>query len=291
MSTRPDTEAPFFYRILVGLGRPLGLRWVGDNEVAVVYHLERYHSIQGPGFFWINPLTQTMRARIRVAPDFVPVPAADIHTRDALQLGLTVVLAYRLDPALLPDRKEAGAAPTPDEKQKAALYLSWSRETHRAIVIDNTQRALQAVVPAYYAEEICRGEVFEPMERQLLKILAERLRPLALSPLFCMTLRVEVPVKLQDRFEAVVQRRVNIDDIGRYLPYELNQALRTEALEALRDMSGGRQYINLPDFTSVVTPSQDASQAARRQIVRPDAGPRVETAPEEPPTKRPKSRL
>jgi hypothetical protein len=84
--------------------RPDGLRWVGDNELAVVHQMEQYHSVRGPGFFWINPFTQTVR----------------------------------------------------------------------------------------------------------------------------MVLSVEVPPALQNRFTAVVQRNVNVQDIGQYEPYELTQAMRTE---------------------------------------------------------------
>jgi regulator of protease activity HflC (stomatin/prohibitin superfamily) len=275
-----DHKAPIIYRFLRAVGRPFGLRWVGDNQVAVVYRLERYHTLKGPGFFWINRFTQSVRKIIDLAPDFIPVTASDIHTQDALQLDLAVALAYLFDPALMPP-------------EKAALYVTWTRETHRAIITDNVKRALQAVVPSFYAEDICRGKAFAEIERQVMSELATRVKPLALKPLICLVLQVGVPPKLQDRFEAVVQRQVNIEDLGHYAPYEISQALRTEALEALRGMAGGRQYINMPDLTDMV--AQPQGQLPPRRVV-PGATVKGKESEEEPlppppPSKKTKSRL
>jgi regulator of protease activity HflC (stomatin/prohibitin superfamily) len=275
-----DNQPPLVYRLLRTLGRPFGLRWVGDNQVAVVYRLERYHSLKGPGFFWINPFTQTMRRIISTAPEFVSIEAVGIHTEDALQLGLTVAMAYEVKPTWMP----------PD---KAALYVTWTREARQSIVTNHATNALQDIVPSFNAEEICRGTVFRSIEDRLMSALGARLRQMALKPLICFILRVTVPPKLQDRFEAVVQRQVNIEDLSRYAPYELSQALRIEALEALRGMAGGRQYINMPDMTDMVAPSQ--GQLPPRRII---PGTIVkgkeseeELLPPPPPAKTTKSRL
>ena len=275
-----DGQSPMVYRLLRTLGRPFGLRWVGDNQVAVIYRLERYHSLKGPGFFWINPFTQTVKKIMSTAPEFVSIEAADIHTQDALQLGLTVALAYEVEPAWMPS-------------DKAALYVTWTREARQSIVTNHAPHTLQDIVPSFNAEESCRGTVFRSIEERLMKGLDVRLRQMALKPLICFILRVTVPPKLQDRFEAVVQRQVNIEDLGHYAPYELSQALRIEALEALRGMAGSKQYINMPDMTDMVAPSQ--GQLPPRRIIPgtivKDKESEQDRLPPPPPPKKTKSRL
>ncbi|MFN8594976.1 MAG: SPFH domain-containing protein [Anaerolineae bacterium] len=286
MKDSHDTRPPMVYRLLLRLGRPFGIRWVGDYELAVIYRLEQYDKVMGPGFFRINPFTQTVRSVISVAPDFISVPIPSVQTRDALQLDLSIALAYVFEPFSVPH-------------EKIALFVKWPQLVRRAIVTDNAQRALQAAMPEFYAEQVCRGEVFVPLEQKFLAVLTSRLQPLALKPLFGMVLRVKVPLALQSRFEAVVQRGVNVQDLSQYEPYELTQAMRTEAIEAMQAMAGGKQYINMPDLTDIVVPDKD-SQSIPRKIARPAATsfpsslPAEGTAPTPPstsPRKRPRSQL
>ncbi len=86
LPARQDTRQPLTYRLIRTLGHPFGLRWVGDNELAVIYEMERYHSVRGPGFFWVNPWTQTVHSVIRVAPDFISTYIRGIRTKDGLVL-------------------------------------------------------------------------------------------------------------------------------------------------------------------------------------------------------------
>lgn len=286
MISERDIQKPPAYRFLLRFGRPLGLRWVGDYELGIIFRLERYYDVRGPGFFWINPLTERIQSVTSIAPDFVSTPIPAIQTKDALQIGFSLALAYLCDPRAV-------------SRERAAMVVKWSREIRRAIVTDNVQRAFQAVVPKFYAEQICRGEVFKPLEDGVLQVLTERLETLALKPMFGMVREVTVPLVLQSRFEAVVQRQVNIDAISQYEPYELSQAMRTEALEAIKAMGGGKQYLNLPDFTDIVTPPQDETQSPPRQIARPAATPDQAISPGSlptaiqpaPPRRQPKSRL
>ena len=286
MKDERDIKPPIVYRLLRTVGRPFGLRWVGDNQVAAVYRLQLYNCIKGPGFFWINPFTQSVRYVIDTAPDFVALVAPGIQTKDRLQLDLTMALAYSFDPALMPP-------------ERAAVFVTWKQDTHRAIIRDSARRALQGVVPSFDADEICQGGVFGQIEQRLMEDLIRRLRPLALKPQICFVLHVGVPPKLRDRFEAVVQRRINIEDLGQYASYELIQALRIEAIEGLKSMGGGRQYINLPDLTSMVTPSQHEGQSSPRRIAPPAIILDQDTVLPEPPPpdadespkRQPKSRL
>lgn len=261
MNNRPDIKAPPFYSLALTLGRPFGVRWVGDYELAVIYQLERYHEVKGPGFFVINPLTQRVHSVISISPDFITTPMSSIQTKDALQLDFSVALAYSFAPQSVP-------------KERAAMVVKWSRDIRRAIVTDNAQRAFQAVVPKFYAEQICRGEVFKPLEEEFLSILTTRLEALALKPVLGMVREVKVPAVLQSRFEAVVQRRVDVDDLRdarTYEPYVLTQHMRTAALEAMQGMMGGKMRVDVAGLTDEVLPSRGEGQSRPPQIARPDA--------------------
>jgi len=133
------------------------------------------------------------------------------------------------------------------------MVVKWSREIRRAIVTDNVQRAFQASCRNSTPEQICRGEVFKPLEDGVLQGAGRTPRNASAQAHVWHGARVTVPLVLQSRFEAVVQRQVNIDAISQYEPYELSQAMRTEALEAVKAMGGGKQYLNMPDFTDIVT--------------------------------------
>ncbi len=94
MNNQPDTNAPLLYRMALTLGRPFGVRWVGDLELAAIFRMEQYHSVKGPGFFWINPLTQRVESHISLAPDFISMAVPGIQTRDGIQLEFSIALAY-----------------------------------------------------------------------------------------------------------------------------------------------------------------------------------------------------
>lgn len=283
MSSQHDIQAPTVYRFLRAVGRPFGVRWVGDYQLAVIYRLERYHTVKGPGFFRINPLTQRVHSIISVSPDLISTAIPGLLTKDALRLEFSMSLAYTCDPRIVP-------------QDRAALVVKWSRDVRRAIVTDRAQRAFQAVVPQFYAEQICRGEVFQSLEDKFLKELMALVAPLALKPMFAIVKEVKVPPVLQSRFEAIVQRAINVQDISQYEPYELTQAMRTEALEAMQYFAGGKTYVDMPDMTDVVLPPQ--SELPPRRVTRPAATLDEPPSPEEPPAspsahpgRRPRSRL
>ena len=86
------------------------------------------------------------------------------------------------------------------------------------------------------------------------------------------------------RFEMAAQRSVNIDDLSQYTPYQVTQALRSEAIEALKGMQGASPYLNLHDVTS-----SEEQPEAPKQIIDSTARP-PESRPDEQAPKKPKGR-
>ena len=266
---------PLAYRLGLFFGGLFGLRWVPDNHLGVVYRMEMYYDLRGPGFFWINPFTQSVKQEVNLGPDFIKTHIPSLQTQDAVQLGLRLALAYAFDPRLLP-------------REKALVFVKWSKEIHRSIVTDNAITALQNIMPQYKADEVCRGKVFEKIRENLVDQLTERLRSLALEPMFAMVLEVTVPPPLQNTFTAVANRAAYTHDLSRYELFELNEVRRRELYEVLSTLPGGIRYLNVtgPDVTPQ---SWQVSRPASPQIIQ---GQATELPPTPPPQRpKPKSHL
>lgn len=261
LTPNPHQDLSFFYRLFLGLVRPLGLRWVGDNELGVVYRKGLYHDLRGPGSFWINPFIDVMKEVTSVKPDFVSTTIPNIQTSDALQLGFGVALSYTFDPRRVPH-------------DKAAIFVEWPQQIRRLVVTDFATRALQAIIPRFTAEQVCRGEFFDEIEARLKAELNKRLQPLALSPQLTLVREVLVPPPLQDTFTRVVRRAVYTHDLGRYEPFEISQAERQELFDVLRDLSGGIRYVDLS-----AAGSSDYDEPPRRRVIEGSGTPASDTPP------------
>jgi hypothetical protein len=235
--------------------RPLGLRYVSGRQIAFVMHRERFHKWQtGPAYFWVVPGVQRVLLVVDTFPDNILAQLSEIQTSDGLQIGMHVLLEYNFDPRQAPNVTEM-------EKAKVALRCK-NLEDRRAIVTFFTQRAAQSVASYYNAEEICRGRVWDEFERRLFDALDARILPFGMK-LFrpgCAIQRAIPPAMLNWRLEMAAQRAANINNLSQYEPYEIAQALRAEAVEALKSMSGGSPYLNLHDLAP---PEEAQSQSPR----------------------------
>lgn len=278
-----DKRLPLFHRLERALGRPFGRHWVGEDEVAVVYENDRFHALhRGPRFFTIDPLTQDVRAVINVAPDAIRVPFRGIQTRDGLPVDLEMGLMFDF-------------APERALHEITHLVVKWTREDRRDALCWRTRGALQKVLPAFTVDEVCRGLVFEEIERRTLSLLKDLVSGLGLEPTRMLLLGVTPPAELRYRFAEIAQRRANALDLAQYAPYELTQVMRAQIIEALSRMSPNRQYVEFPASPMDVAPPPsppviDAPQSPPHLSA--DAAPVAddEDAPS-PPKKRPRSRL
>jgi hypothetical protein len=248
-----NVRPPLAYRLRLFFGRPSGLRWVPDNHLGVVYRMEMYHSLRGPGFFRINPFTESVKQEVSLNPDFIATHVANLNTRDAVQLGLRVALAFVFDPRPLP-------------REKALVFVKWPPHILRAIVTDFANSALLNILPKYYAEEICRGELFETIQQRLEASLKTSLEPLAIRPTFVMVLEVTVPPPLQDAFTAVANRTAYTHDLSLFEPYELNEVRRRELNEVLRELPGGIRYLNVSAAEFGSSSWQDDARAFQQTL-------------------------
>jgi hypothetical protein len=239
----PAKRLPLFHRLEVALGRPFGRHWVGEDEVAVIYEGDRFHALQrGPGFFNIDPLTQDVRAIVNVAPDVLRTTFPGIQTRDALPVELSVGLKF-------------GFAPERTLREITHLVVRWTPEERRGVLVLHAQNALQKVLPEFTVDQVCRGSVFDEIERRTLRALSALVSHLGFEPTQMLLLQVTPPAELRERFANTAQRRVNAFDLAQYTPYELTLVMRAQLIEALSHMSPNRQYVEFPVGLTDVAPN------------------------------------
>lgn len=265
-----DVAPPLAYRLVRFFGYPFGLRWVPDNHLGVIFRMEMYHKLKGPGFFWITPLVESVKRRIRISPDFLSTPIRGLHTRDGVDLGLKVALAYAFDPR-------------PLSRADAVVLTALPSSELRAIVTDSATWTLLNIMPQYYAEQICRGAAFETIRQRLISQLNELLRPLGMRPAFVMILEVIVPESLQDTFTAVVNRAAYTHDLSLYHPFELSEVRRRELYEVLTKIPGGIRYLDLagadlgvPSWQTAMPAPQETLLRAARSVISPSPEPSVD---------------
>ena len=244
---------PLGFRLLLFLASPFGLRWVPDNHLGAVYRMEMYNRVRGPGFFWITPLIERVRQRIRVSPDFMATTIENLQTQDGVELKVQVALAYTFDPRSL-------------SHNDAVVLVSLSRGDLRGIVTDSATWAMLNILREYQAEQVCRDDILEPIRQQLLSNLFELLNPLAMRPVFAMVLTIEPPSTLGDTFTAVANRSAYTHEIWKYQDFELAEVRRRELYEVLKKIPGGIRYLSLAS-ANVDSPLWHTEEPTPYQVV------------------------
>ena len=239
MAETHDTRSPLLHALVQNIGRPVGIRWVGDQHLAIIERFNRFDGFKGPGFFWINPLTQRHSRDFPVAPHFVKTSLPGIQTQDAVPTEVTINVSYLLNPRLL-------------SKDKQLMVLRMSGRDLELYIADTAQRALQSVLPQHHTREIVSGQAYPLVESELHNELAKLVAPLGISLRMCRVIEMKVPDLVRTRYEQNAQREANIAQIQKQDPALLAQAVRIEMVEAMPHMSVNRMMINPTDLSGDV---------------------------------------
>ena len=241
MNDDMDLTPGFFHHLLLKIGGPFGLRWLPWSKVAFVLHDESFHHLQGgPGFFWLVPGVQRISFTVNLWPDSFQCIIDPVHSSDGLKLRLDLDIGYRFDPRKLPT--------IGDQARIAAMYRD-PTERRREIVAQ-AQRVLQVIVSEFTGDEIIRNTLWEALESRLFDALGKRIGAFGMALMLekCKLLNINAPDTLNQRLETAAQRTVNINNLAQFDPHDFSSALRSEAIETLKDMSGGNPYLNLNDL-------------------------------------------
>ncbi|MCS7055833.1 MAG: SPFH domain-containing protein [Thermoflexales bacterium] len=272
---------PLFHRLERALGRLFGRYWVDEDEVAVVYENERFHSLhRGPAFFDIDPLTQTIRCFVNVAPDAIRVPFRGIQTRDGLPVDLELELIFEF-------------VPEQAHPELVHLVVRWTQEERRDILCWRARVALQRVLARLTIDAVCRGALIQEIEQHTLTHLKELVNGLGLKPTGLYLSSLTPPPEVHACYAEVSRRRIHAHDLAQYTPNELSRVMQAYIIEALSRMSPYRQYAEFPSNPIDVAPSpvidatpRDVPSSAPSLADRADNDDRPS-----PPKKRPRSRL
>lgn len=218
-----ENTPPPLFRFLEWLGKPFGYYYIPENHARLIRRMEQYHHVhRGPGFRRINRLMETLGPLVRTGFQAFSHQFDNLPTQDGLQIGLRFAINYTFDP----------------EKTKlttAALFANMPREVFCEIIANRMRRALLNILATYSAEEVCRGQVFDNIEKQLLENANQLLTFLGITISSALALQVIPPEKLKARFEGVAQRRINIEATRDYQSSEVNRALAAELIEGIAD--------------------------------------------------------
>ncbi|MCA9032273.1 MAG: hypothetical protein KDA66_15760 [Planctomycetaceae bacterium] len=78
-----------------GLLFALGLRMDREYERGVIFRLGRFHSVKGPGLYWIIPFIDDA-TRVDIRTRTVDIEAQETVTSDSVTIRVNAVLYYRI---------------------------------------------------------------------------------------------------------------------------------------------------------------------------------------------------
>jgi hypothetical protein len=232
-----------------------GLYWVGPGELVFVFKGEMFHKVvEGPGYRLLVPGLQRIAQRVNIGRDYLNIELRELNTGDGLTIGIDVLLEYLFDPRSIKNSS--------DLDRFRIVKRVPQQNDRRAVLMMLAQRAMQSVTASYRAETICRGQAWDELERAFFDQVDKRVAPygIKLERLGCAVQRAYPPEMLKWRFEMAAQRAINIENLGDYAPYQIAQALRSEAIESLKGMHGSSPYFNLNDLAGAEAPPERPAQ-------------------------------
>lgn len=267
MTANGTPTPPPLFRFLLWIGKPFGLYYVPENYVRLVRRMEQYHRVErGPGFFRHNTFTETLGPQIKVGVEAFSTQFDGLPAKDGLQVGLRLALNYEFAPEKI------------SKLTTVAKLGGLSRDIFCEIVSNRVRRSLLSILPAYTAEEVCRGQMFDNIEKQLVINTNALLEPLGISISGPLVLQVTPPDTLRSRFEGVAQRRINVESLREHRTTDVGRALAAELIEGLSTHGAGEQLVSLGDLLNVYGQPDQPPPLANPPL--PDSTPDAERKPE-----------
>ena len=238
MNTKSNFSVLIFFIILaIGLAlayasydvqAPMGALWVGvisllvaitvrsaikiadQCEKAVVLRLGRFHSLRGPGLFFIIPIFDTVAYWIDLRVITTSFTAEKTLTKDTVPVDVDAVLFWKVLDA-----------------KKAALEIA----EYKGAINWASQTALRDVIGKTMLSEMLEGR--DKMSNTLQKIIDERTEPWGINVISVEVKDVNIPSSLQDAMsmqaqaERERQARVILGDSERQVAEKFGEAAKT----------------------------------------------------------------
>ena len=289
---RPEevrVEKPPLLRLILFLGAPVGIAFVPQHYVQVVYHMGRYIGCRGPGLIYHSRLTETLGPLVFIKGQRNEYLFENVIADDVLPVSIRMATSVIYDPAAAPELASTLThAPREAYVSIAGIYIRWG---------------LLAAANRYNAAELTQADVRTQIENAVHAQANEELKFLGLRlSAKLRILSVELPASLTERHETIAQRRANILAGSEFSPAEYRRALVSEVLERL-SQGGAESFVNfgeiLDAYAAEHPPEAGRIAAPPRIIEHPphvldDKGPLPTDQPQasaEDKPARPKSRL
>lgn len=149
-------------KILISLGKLIGVRFVKENYVAPVFRLGMYNRVCGPGFFWVIPILESVGQPVKSGFRFTSLKVPGALSKDSIAIDIELEVFFRFDPKQTQRRIAAQLVRAPE-------YVLTD------IAEDYTDSFLRQIVANFTAEDICSGKAIARIKRQLSCILADKL--------------------------------------------------------------------------------------------------------------------
>lgn len=198
----------FIIAIIVSSSIKIADQW----EKAVVLRLGKFHSLRGPGLFFIIPIIDTVTYWIDVRVITTSFTAEKTLTKDTVPVDVDAVLFWRVLDA-----------------KKAALEIA----EYRNAINWASQTALRDVIGKTMLSEMLEGR--DKMSEQLQKIIDDRTEPWGINVISVEVKDVNIPSSLQDAMsmqaqaERERQARVILGDSERQVAEKFGEAAKTYA--------------------------------------------------------------
>jgi regulator of protease activity HflC (stomatin/prohibitin superfamily) len=196
----------FLVAILISSAIKIADQW----EKAVVLRLGRFHSLRGPGLFFIIPIIDTVAYWIDVRVITTSFTAEKTLTKDTVPVDVDAVLFWKVLDA-----------------KKAALEIA----DYRNAINWASQTALRDVIGKTMLSEMLEGR--DKISEQLQKIIDDRTEPWGVNVISVEVKDVNIPSSLQDAMsmqaqaERERQARVILGDSERQVAEKFGEAAKT----------------------------------------------------------------
>ena len=196
----------FLIALIVSSAIKIANQW----EKAVVLRLGDFHSLRGPGLFFIIPIIDTIPYWIDIRVITTSFTAEKTLTKDTVPVDVDAVLFWKVFDA-----------------QKAALEIA----EYKGAINWASQTALRDVIGKTMLSEMLEGR--DKMSNILQKIIDERTEPWGINVISVEVKDVKIPASLQDAMsmqaqaERERQARVILGDSERQVAEKFGEAAKT----------------------------------------------------------------
>ena len=189
----------------------------------------------------------------------------NLLTHDGLAIGLKIYFGYSFDPRRT-SRDTAASLVNAVLRVEQEQGPGKAREVFDSIVERNLHRSLLAIVSAFNAELICRGQAYDDIEKRLKEELPPRLVNLGIRAAGFQVQDVIVPELLKDRFAQSAQHRVSFETVEAYAPSQIAQSLATQLVEKFGGPGASEKYMNVGDTLGQLAQATGQSGAGAKIV-------------------------